>query len=126
MPVQLRRAIIALALLASWCGAGERVHAQETRRRPNVLIILSDDQGWGDLGITGNKNLKTPNIDAIARRGALLDRFYVQPLCSPTRAELLTGRYHPRGGVRGVSTGLERLNLGAVTLADLLRAGGYR
>jgi arylsulfatase A-like enzyme len=94
-------------------------------RRPNVIIILSDDQGWGDLSIHGNKNLKTPNLDALARRGAMIDRFYVQPVCSPTRAEMLTGRYHPRTGVRGVSTGLERMNLGETTLAQFLRALGY-
>jgi arylsulfatase A-like enzyme len=101
-------------------------HGQEKKSRPNILIILTDDQGWGDLSINGNKNLKTPNIDSIARRGAILDRFYVQPVCSPTRAELLTGRYHPRTGVRSVSTGLERLNLNETTLAQILRALGYR
>jgi arylsulfatase A-like enzyme len=102
------------------------VHGQEKKSRPNILIILTDDQGWGDLSINGNKNLKTPNIDSIARRGAILDHFYVQPVCSPTRAELLTGRYHPRTGVRSVSTGLERLNLNETTLAQILRALGYR
>ncbi len=96
------------------------------KKRPNVLIILSDDQGWGDLSINGNKTLKTPNIDSLARRGARFDRFYVQPVCSPTRAEVLTGRYHPRSGVRGVSTGLERMNLGEITIAQILRALGYR
>jgi hypothetical protein len=66
---------------------------------PNVALILTDDQGWGDLSLHGNENLRTPHFDALAREGARLKHFYVQPVCSPTRAELLTGRYHPRGGV---------------------------
>ena len=74
--------------------------------RPNVVIILADDQGWGDLSIHGNTNLSTPNIDSLARDGALFDRFYVCAVCAPTRAEFLTGRYHARGGVRGVQPGL--------------------
>jgi arylsulfatase A-like enzyme len=93
--------------------------------RPNVVIILSDDQGWGDLSINGNSNLATPNIDSLAKAGAMFDRFYVSPVCSPTRAEFLTGRYHPRGGVWNVTTGGERLNLDEKTLADTLKAGGY-
>ena len=79
--------------------------------KPNIVVFLSDDQGWGDLSVHGNSQLKTPNIDSLAAAGALFDRFFVCPVCSPTRAEFLTGRYHLRGGVRGVSTGLERLNL---------------
>ncbi len=94
-------------------------------RKPNIVIILSDDQAWGDLSVTGNKNLSTPNIDSLARDGAMFDRFFVCPVCSPTRAELLTGRYHPRGGVRGVSEGLERLNLDERTIADTFKANGY-
>src|SRR4051812_13328245 len=93
--------------------------------RPNVVIILADDQGWGDLGVHGNTNLSTPNIDSLARDGALFDRFFVCPVCSPTRAEFLTGRYHPRGGVWGVSTGGERLNLGERTIAEVFKAAGY-
>jgi arylsulfatase A-like enzyme len=77
------------------------------------------------LSIHGNKNLATPHIDSLATSGALFERFYVCPVCSPTRAEFLTGRYHPRGGVRGVSTGQERLNLDEVTIADTFRAAGY-
>jgi arylsulfatase A-like enzyme len=120
-----RRAFLALGLLATWlCWPPGNLPAQPARR-PNILLILSDDQGWGDLSVNGNKNLKTPNIDSIARRGATLERFYVQPVCSPTRAELLTGRYHPRTGVRSVSTGLERINLNETTLAQLLRILGY-
>ena len=54
--------------------------------RPNVLVILTDDQGWGDLSINGNTNLSTPNIDQLGKEGAVFDRFYVCPVCSPTRA----------------------------------------
>ncbi len=93
--------------------------------RPNVVIFLTDDQGWGDLSIHGNINLKTPNIDSLARDGAMFDRFFVCAVCAPTRAEFLTGRYHPRGGVRGVSTGQERLNTDEKTIGDTFKAAGY-
>src|SRR5213082_2327026 len=89
--------------------------------KPNIVIILADDQGWGDLSINGNTNLRTPKIDSIARDGAILDRFYVCAVCAPTRAEFLTGRYHSRGGVRGVSTGAERLNLDEKTIAQTFK-----
>jgi arylsulfatase A-like enzyme len=93
--------------------------------RPNVVIFLADDGGWGDVSSNGNTNLATPNIDSIGRAGAILDRFYVCAVCAPTRAEFLTGRYHPRGGVRGVSTGEERLNTDERTIADAFKAAGY-
>ncbi|MDD4869023.1 MAG: arylsulfatase [Kiritimatiellae bacterium] len=99
--------------------------AESDIKRPNIVVILSDDQGWGDLSINGNINLATPNIDSLSRDGALFERFYVCPVCSPTRAEFLTGRYHPRGGVYGVSTGGERLNLDEKTIADSFKAAGY-
>ncbi|MBA4146749.1 MAG: sulfatase-like hydrolase/transferase [Verrucomicrobia bacterium] len=92
---------------------------------PNVVIFLADDAGWGDYSVNGNRQVATPNIDSIAKAGVTLDRFYVSPVCSPTRAEFLTGRYHPRGGVRGVSTGQERLDLDEKTVADAFKAAGY-
>lgn len=92
---------------------------------PNVVIFLADDAGWGDYSHSGNQQVSTPNIDLIATGGVSLDRFYVCPVCSPTRAEFLTGRYHPRGGVKGVSTGQERLNLDEQTIADAFKAAGY-
>lgn len=92
---------------------------------PNMVVFLADDAGWGDYGITGNQLARTPNIDSIGRDGAQFDRFYVCAVCAPTRAEFLTGRYHPRGGVRGVSTGLERLNTDEKTIADAFKARGY-
>ncbi len=93
--------------------------------KPNLVIFLADDAGWGDYSHSGNLQVRTPNIDSIARGGVSLDRFFVCPVCAPTRAEFLTGRYHPRGGVRGVSTGLERLDLDERTIADAYKAAGY-
>src|SRR5581483_2703256 len=92
---------------------------------PNIVVILSDDQGWGDLSVHGNTNLSTPHIDSLARDGAIFDRFFVCPVCSPTRAEFLTGRYHPRGNIWSTSSGGERLDLDETTIADVFRAAGY-
>lgn len=94
-------------------------------RPPNVVVLLADDQGWADLSANGNTNLRTPNIDSLARAGVTLDRFFVCPVCSPTRAEFLTGRYHPRTGVGGVDSGRERMNPDERTIADTFKAAGY-
>ncbi len=93
--------------------------------RPNVVVILTDDQGWGDLSLNGNTDLSTPNIDGLARDGARFERFYVAPVCSPTRAEFLTGRYHQRCGVYSTSAGGERLDLDERTIADTFKSAGY-
>lgn len=93
--------------------------------KPNVVVILTDDQGWGDLSLNGNTNLDTPNIDSLAADGASFDRFYVCPVCSPTRAEFLTGRYHPRSGVYSTSAGGERMDLDEMTIGDTFKAAGY-
>ncbi len=111
-----------LPALAVWLGA-TRTSADQTR--PNVVIFLADDAGWGDYGHSGNRQVATPHIDSIAQRGVSLERFFVCPVCSPTRAEFLTGRWHPRGGVRGVSTGYERLDLDEKTVAEAFQAAGY-
>jgi arylsulfatase A-like enzyme len=94
-------------------------------RPPNVVIFLADDAGWGDYGHNGNLSVRTPHIDSLARDGARFSRFFVCAVCAPTRAEFLTGRYHARGGVRGVSSGQERLDPGEKTLADAFKAAGY-
>ncbi|NBV85056.1 MAG: N-acetylgalactosamine 6-sulfate sulfatase [Verrucomicrobia bacterium] len=93
--------------------------------RPNVIVILADDQAWGDLSVNGNMDIATPRIDSLARSGAVLDRFFVSPVCSPTRAEFLTGRYFGRTGVTGVSEGKERLNLDETTIAQIFKSAGY-
>jgi len=119
-----RRFLMALVAVVTSHLVADSVRGERTQR-PNVVVILADDAGWGDYSGNGNANLQTPQIDELARRGATFDRFYVCAVCAPTRAEFLTGRYHPRSGVQGVSTGQERLNLDERTIADVLKKSGY-
>ncbi|QXD23348.1 arylsulfatase [Opitutia bacterium ISCC 51] len=93
--------------------------------RPNVIVILTDDQGWGDLSVHGNTNISTPNIDRLAAQGMELERFYVCPICSPTRAEFMTGRYNPRTGVKSASRGEERMDLDETTIFESFKEAGY-
>jgi len=72
--------------------------------KPNIVFILSDDQGYEDAGFMGSKEIKTPNLDKLAHAGTILKSFYVQPVCSPTRASLMTGRYVSHAGVYHVPT----------------------
>lgn len=104
--------------------AGARAQAQA--RRPNVLLIVADDQGYGDVSSHGNQFLKTPNLDKLARDGVELTRFHACPVCAPTRSSLMTGRYHLRSNVHGVTAGREMMSLNETTIADKMRAGGYR
>jgi len=99
--------------------------AQEELKRPNIILFIADDQGWGDLTHSGNTNLNTPHIDALAQNGVSFTNFFVQPVCSPTRAELLTGRHFPRTGVYSTSAGGERMDLDETTLAEILKKEGY-
>lgn len=116
---------IVAGTLALACPPAGAADAATPLAKPNIIFILADDQGWGDLSINGNTNLSTPHIDSLASGGMMLDRFFVCPVCSPSRAEFLTGRYHSRGGVRGVSTGQERLDTDVKTIADTFQAAGY-
>ncbi|WP_235298877.1 arylsulfatase [Portibacter marinus] len=95
------------------------------QQKPNIIIILTDDQGWGDLSFTGNENISTPNIDQLAAEGVFFENFFVSPVCSPTRAEILTGRFYTRGGVYSVHEGGERLDADETTIANVLKDAGY-
>ena len=95
-------------------------------KRPNIILILTDDQGWGDLSVSGNPAVSTPHIDQLAKNGVSFEKFYVSPVCSPTRAELLTGRYHFRSGVFSTSEGGERMDLDEIILAEVFKTQGYR
>lgn len=115
-----------LGVLFSVLGVGAGcIPAFAQKQLPNIIVMLSDDQGWGDLGFTGNTFVQTPNIDRIAHEGTILENFYVCPVSSPTRAEFLTGRYHVRSGVSSTTGGGERFNLGEKTIAEYFREAGY-
>ena len=93
---------------------------------PNVVLVITDDQGFGDVGVHGNPQIRTPNLDQFAREGIELTHFYVSPACAPTRASLLTGRYYYRTGVIHTSRGGARMHGSETTLAEMLRDAGYR
>lgn len=113
--------LVSLLLLLLLVGCS----SNEESPMPNVIIILTDDQGWGDLNVNGNSNINTPHIDELSAEGATLENFYVCAVCSPTRAELLTGRYHFRGGVYSTGGGGERLDMDETTIAEVFKKAGY-
>ena len=119
-------AVIALGLaLPSACAPSKRASATG---KPNIVILLADDLGWADVSYHGGY-VRTPNLDRLAREGVELDRFYVTPVCSPTRAGLMTGRYPIRYGLaRAVIPPWRNFGLDTseVTLADVLAKAGYR
>ena len=94
--------------------------------KPNIIFILTDDQGYGDLSAHGHPLLKTPNFDRMHNEGVRFDNFYVSPSCSPTRAALLTGMHEFRSGVTHTREPRMRLHKDAVTLPELLKKSGYR
>lgn len=110
-----------LTLLIS-CGSP----SQSEPSRPNILLILADDMGYGDVAGAGNPYLRTPNLDRLARSGVQFTNFYVSSVCATTRASLLTGRYHQRTHVRSVTNGYETLNPEEKTIAEYLQPAGYR
>lgn len=93
---------------------------------PNVIVVITDDQGFGDLGAHGNPVVKTPQLDAFARQSAWLKNFYVCPVCSPTRSSLLTGQYNYRTGVVDTFIGRSLMRPDVKTLAEHLAGAGYR
>jgi arylsulfatase A-like enzyme len=94
--------------------------------RPNVILVITDDQGYGDLGAHGNSMIRTPNLDRLHQQSARLTDFHVDPTCSPTRAALLTGRYSTRTGVWHTVMGRSLLHPEETTLAEVLAENGYR
>lgn len=93
--------------------------------RPNVVLIMTDDQGYGDLGCTGNDKIRTPNLDRLAESGAWFERFHVSPVCTPTRASLMTGRYNFRTRAIDTYIGRAMMDPDEWTLAEAMAAGGY-
>lgn len=113
----------ALALLAA--GGATGAADPLAGKKPNVVFILTDDQGYGDISAHGNPVLKTPNLDRLHAEGIRFTDFHVSPTCAPTRAALLTGRHEFKNGVTHTILERERLTPTATTLAQVLQAAGY-
>jgi arylsulfatase A-like enzyme len=109
-----------LLILGSW---GFDVSAAD---KPNVLVIITDDQGYGDLGCHGNPKIITPNLDAFARQSVQMRHFYVSPVCSPTRSSLMTGRYNYRTGIVDTFAGRSMMHPDETSIAKVLAGAGYR
>lgn len=106
--------------------SGERDTFNTSIDPPNLLLILVDDMGYGDLSSAGNPHVKTPNLDTLAANSVSFKHFYVSPVCAPTRASLLTGRYPQKSGVYSVTNGYESMAPEATTLGELLQPIGYK
>lgn len=108
---------------------GERVGGERAAatmlRRPNIVLVITDDQGYGDLGCTGNPVVKTPHIDALAAVSSQLTNYHVAPTCSPTRAALMTGHWTDRTGVWHTVNGRSMLREDEITVAKMLGDAGY-
>lgn len=114
----------AFALLGLFSCSAASIAAAAAGNRPNIVLMMADDQAWGETGYNGHPHVKTPVLDEMARTALRLDRFYAgSPVCSPTRASVMTGRHANRSGAfaPNYSTRPEE-----ITIAQILRAGGYR
>lgn len=99
--------------------------SQSDESHPNVVLVITDDQGYGDLGATGNPVIKTPNLDRMAMESAEMENFYVSPVCAPTRACLMTGRYNYRTRAIDTYIGRAMMEPDEITIAEVLGKAGY-
>ena len=122
-------AIALLAACALACTGGNEAPAPGAAAadaaQPNIVLVMTDDQGYGDFGFTGNPVLRTPHLDALAAQSATVERFYVSPVCTPTRASLMTGRYNYRTRAIDTYIGRAMMEPEEVTVAEMLRDAGY-
>ena len=94
--------------------------------RPNVILIITDDQGFGDIGYNGNTKINTPNLDNLANESIRFNNFYVSPVCAPTRSSLMTGRYSLRTGVRDTYNGGAIMSSDEITIPEVLKEANYK
>src|SRR6201996_8016791 len=117
----MNRRLASIAVAAAWFfAAGARGVSAAPTERPNIILVMPDDIGYGDFGCLGSPIVRTPNIDAFHKQSARFTDFHVSPTCSPTRAALMTGRHEFKNGVTHTVFERERLNPDAVTLAQIL------
>ena len=117
--------LIRFTLLAFLLNVSLTFAASIEGKRPNIIFILTDDQGYGDISAHGNPILKTPNMDRLHNEGVRFLDFHVSPTCSPTRSALHTGRHEFRNGITHTILERERMTLKATTLPQVLKTAGY-
>jgi len=122
-PPRLLASTALLALVLVNCGAPQ---PQEQAVPPNIVLVITDDQGWAQVGWRGDKDLQTPHLDRLAQESVEFTRFYVSPVCAPTRASLMTGRYNYRTGVVDTYLGRAMMHSDERTLPEMLGSAGYR
>ena len=125
MLVKIARLTLALIVLLVGPTAAQEPSTERTASRPNVILIMTDDQGYGDIGRNGNPVVRTPHLDRLAEDSARFTNFHVDPTCSPTRAALMTGQHSLRAGVWHTIMGRSLLAPEKLTLAERLGALGY-
>lgn len=121
MTFKLNRVLVSILFFIVTIGG-----VSQESKRPNVILIITDDQGYGDFGFTGNEQIKTPVLDALSKRSVRFNNFYVSPVCAPTRSSLMTGRYSLRTGVRDTYNGGAIMASNEVTIAEMLKQGNYK
>src|SRR5262249_35913348 len=115
-----------LALLTVAMVAITFAQGSAAAKQPNIIILLTDDQGYGDLSVHGNPALKTPNLDKLHGQSVRLTDFHVAPMCTPTRGQLMSGMDCLRNGAASVSAGRSFLRRGIPTMADAFAGSGYK
>jgi len=123
--MRMHKIILLCALLALQLAAGS-IAAANNAKSPSVILILTDDQGIGDLGCHGNPWIKTPHLDTFYEDAARMTDFHVSPVCTPTRAAIMTGRYPINNGAWATYKGRDALSGDALTMADIFKQNGYR
>ena len=113
------------AFLKTLTAAPFALAAQQQPRKPNIILILTDDQGYGDLGCHGNPVIKTPNLDRLHHESVRFTDFHVSPTCSPTRSSLLSGKHEFKNGISHTINERERMSLKTTTIAQVLKSAGY-
>lgn len=120
------KVFISLSLALLWIIFNSLQIFSQFPEKPNVILIITDDQGYGDLHINGNPHIKTPVIDKLAEESIRFNNFYVSPVCAPTRSSLMTGRYSLKTGIRDTYNGGAIMATTEITIAEMLKEAGYK
>ncbi len=123
--IRILETIGMMILFLGWSSCKSPQKNQFSSQSPNLVLIMTDDQGYGDLGFFGNPVIRTPTLDSLARESARFSQFYVSPVCAPTRSSLMTGRYSIRTGVYDTYNGGAIMADDEITLAEYLKEAGY-